>query len=88
MEDITMKTPINEIVIVTAMGFRKSKNLVAYPRKMEFRGATYNFVDAGLRCLMSCGGYIAEFLTLSDGTVDYHLRHDVKGGWTLLSIAS
>jgi hypothetical protein len=82
------KIQINEQVMVTAMGFRKSKNLVAYPRKMEFRGSTYSFVDAGLRCLMNCGGQIAEFLTLSDGVADYHLKHDMQNGWILLSIAS
>lgn len=81
------KIPINEQVIVTSMGFRK--NLVAYPRRMEFRGVTYNFIDAGLRCLVRHGERIAEIITLSDGTADYHLRSDNHGGgWTLLSIAS
>lgn len=76
---------INEQVIVTAMGFRK--NLVAYPRRMEFRGTTYNFIDAGLRCLILCGGCIAEIITLSDGLSNYRLRTDNNGGnWTLLSI--
>lgn len=79
------KTQINEQVIVTAMGFRK--NLVTYPRRMEFRGATYNFIDAGLRCLINCGGRIAEVITLSDGKADYRLRTDNNGNnWTLLSI--
>jgi len=78
---------INEPVAVTAIGFRK--NLVAYPRRMEFRGVTYNFIDAGLRCLVRHGGLIAEIITLSDGTSDYHLRTDNRGGnWMLLSIAS
>ncbi|HZJ34606.1 MAG TPA: hypothetical protein VFD55_01155 [Candidatus Angelobacter sp.] len=81
------KTQINEQVTITAMGFRK--NLVTYPRRMEFRGATYNFIDAGLRCLIRCGDCIAEIITLSDGTADYYLRTDNQGGdWTLLSIAS
>jgi len=80
------QTHINEQVTVTAMGFRK--NLVAYPRRMEFRGSTYNFIDAGLRCLVRHGGLIAEIITLTDGTADYHLRSDNHGGnWTLLSIA-
>ena len=82
-----MKTPINEAVTVTAMGFRKNKGMVAYPRRIEFRGATYNFIDAGLRCLINCGGRIAEILTLSDGNNDYHIRHDSNGVWTLISIA-
>jgi hypothetical protein len=88
MEEFIMKkTQINEQIVVTSMGFRK--NLVAYPRRMEFQGATYNFIDAGLRCLVRRGERIAEFLTLSDGTADYYLRSDNCGSdWTLLSIAS
>ncbi len=82
------KTHINEEVTVSSMGFRKSKNLIAYPRKIEFRGSTYSFIDSGLRCLINCGGRIVEILTLSDGTANYHLRHDKDGIWTLLSIAS
>ena len=81
------KVHINEQVVVTVLGFRK--NLVAYPRRMEFRGATYNFIDAGLRCLVRKGGLIAEIITMSDVVADYYLRTDNNGGnWTLLSIAS
>jgi hypothetical protein len=81
------KLHVNEQVSVTALGFRK--NLIAYPRRMEFRGITYNFIDAGLRCLVRRGSCMAEIITLSDGKADYHLRTDNNGGnWTLLSIAS
>ena len=81
------KVLVNEQVTVTVLGFRK--NLVAYPRRMEFRGVTYDFIDAGLRCLVRHGERIAEIITLSDGKSDYHLRSDNRGGnWTLLSIAS
>ena len=81
------KVDINEQVHVTAVGFRK--NLVAYPRRMEFRGVTYNFIDAGLRCLVRHGGIIAEVITLSDGMANYFLRTSNCGNdWTLLGIAS
>jgi len=84
---VMIKVQINEQVIVTALGFRK--NLVAYPRRMEFRGKTYNFIDAGLRYLVRCSGRNAEFITLSDGTADYYLRSDNRGvSWMLLSICS
>ena len=78
---------VNEQVAVTQMGFKK--NLSAYPRRMEFRGVIYDFLDAGLRCLVSTGGHIAEIITLTDGKQDFQLRTDNNGGnWTLLSIAS
>ena len=81
------KLEVNEQVIVTSLGFRK--NLVAYPRRIEFRGSSYSFIDAGLRCLIRQGEKIAEVITLSDGVSDYRLRSDNCGtNWTLLSIAS
>lgn len=81
------KTKVNEQVTITAIGFRK--NLIAYPRRMEFHGVTYNFIDAGLRCLVRYGGRMAEIITLSDGMANYYLRTDNQGhDWTLLSISS
>ena len=83
MERININLP----VVVTAIGFRK--NLVAYPRRIEFDGKTYNFIDAGLRCLVRSGNKIAEIFTLSDGESEYCLRSENNDGrWTLLSIAS
>jgi len=84
---VMVQTNINEQVTITSMGFRK--NLVAYPRRMEFRGATYNFIDAGLRCLVKHGTALAEIVTLTDGAAKYYLRSDNSGGnWTLISIKS
>lgn len=81
------RTQINEQVQVTVMGFKK--DLAAYPRRMVYQGATYDFLDAGLRCLVRHGGRIAEILTLSDGRANFHLRRDNHGGnWTLLSISA
>ncbi len=79
------KITINEQVSVTRLGFRK--NLSAYPRQMEFRGRVYDFIDAGLSCLVGAGDKVASIVTLSDGIADYQLRSDNFGGsWTLVSI--
>jgi hypothetical protein len=76
---------VNEPVAITKMGFKK--NLAAYPRRMEFRGSVYEFIDAGLSCLVRSGEQIAQIITLSDGQSLYRLRSDNHGGnWTLLSI--
>lgn len=81
------KVDFNEQVSVTAMGFRK--NLSAYPKRMEFRGVTYSFIDAGIRCLIKHGSVIAEVITVSDGAKDYFLKTDnCSNNWTLLGIAS
>ena len=81
------KAKINKNVTVTAVGFRK--NMITYPKRIEFDGKTYDFIDAGLRCLIKHGERIAEILTLSDGHNDYHLRRDNKAdNWILLKITA
>lgn len=78
---------VNEQVNVTQLGFKK--NLTAYPRRMEFRGSVYEFLDAGLRCLVRSGDHLAEIITLTDGNEQFRLRSDNRGGnWTLLNIVS
>ena len=77
---------INEQVAVTQLGFKK--NLAAYPRRMEYRGSVYQFLDAGLSCLIRTGEQMAQIITLTDGQSMYRLRSDNHGGnWTLLSIS-
>lgn len=79
------RVTINEQVAVTQMGFKK--NLSAYPRRMEFQGTIYEFLDAGLRCLVRTGNQVAEILTMTDGKQQFQLRTDNQGGnWTLVSI--
>lgn len=81
-----MKTFINSPVAVTAMGF--GRDLRAYPRRIEFEGMTYHFIDAGIRAIIRQGDATAQILTMTDGTRSYRLRSDTHGSsWTLLSIA-
>jgi hypothetical protein len=78
---------VNEQVAITQMGFKK--NLSAYPRRMEFRGTIYEFLDAGLHCLVKAGNNITEIITMTDGKSQFKLRTDNQGGnWTLVSIYS
>lgn len=76
---------INEQVNVTAFGFRK--DLASYPKRIVYQGATYDFIDSGIRCIIRQSGAIAEVLTLTDGIADYLLKTDNRGfSWTLLGI--
>jgi len=78
-------TNINQQVDITKMGFKK--NLEAYPRQMEYNGGSYEFIDAGLRCMVRHGERMAQILTMTDGHAQFRLRSDNRGGnWTLLSI--
>ncbi len=78
-------TTINKEVSVTRVGFKK--NLTAYPQEVEYNGATYNFIDAGISCIIRSGERIARIFTLTDGHSEFRLRSDNNGGaWVLLSI--
>ena len=82
---MTQSTTITTPVTVTAKGF--GRDLRAYPRRMEYGGTSYQFLDAGIRTVIRSGSAIAQILTMSDGAHDYRLRSDNHGGsWTLLSI--
>ena len=79
-------TTINSPVSVTAMGF--GRNLRAYPRRIEFGGASISFTDAGIRTVVNTGGRVAQVLNMSDGLRSFCLRSDNNGGsWMLLSIS-
>ena len=80
-----MKTykSINSPVDVTALGF--GRNMRTYPRRMEFEGATYSFIDAGLRTIIRSGENVSHIFTMTDGTRDYRLRSS-GSGWTLLGM--
>lgn len=82
-----MKQSINKPVTITALGFRR--NTVAYPRRMEFDGRCYEFIDAGLSAIVKKGEHITRILTMTDGHKDFRLRSDNRGGvWTLLDITA
>ena len=77
-------TLINSPVDITALGF--GRNMRTFPRRMQYGGTTYNFVDAGLRTTLRKGEVVAQIFTMSDGANDYRLKSD-NGCWTLLGIA-
>ena len=61
----------------------------AYPRRMEFDGKSYDFIDAGISCIVKSGERITQILTMTDGEQQFKLRSDNKGGsWTLVNMLS
>lgn len=80
-------TIINKEVTVTRLGFKK--DLRAYPRQVEYEGETYDFIDAGISCIVRSGERIAQILTMTDGNAQFRLRGDERGSaWTLVSISA
>lgn len=76
-------TSINSPVDITAIGF--ARNMRTFPRRMEFEGTTYDFIDAGLRTVIRSGERVAQIFTMTDGAHDYRLKSD-GGRWTLLGM--
>lgn len=82
-----MNNTINKPVTITSVGF--GKNLTVVPRQMEYDGKIYDFVDAGLACVIRHGDRLSRIMTMTDGRKQFRLRSDSRGGiWTLLSIAA
>lgn len=75
---------INRPVAITALGFGRDMRIL--PRRIEFEGISYTFVDTGIRTTIKSGGKIAQILTMSDGERTFRLKSDSRG-WTLLGIS-
>ncbi|NCU37923.1 hypothetical protein EOL96_02590 [Candidatus Saccharibacteria bacterium] len=78
-----MTKTINSPVSITAIGF--GRNLCAYPKRMEWQGKTFCFIDKGIRATIRRGESIMSTVTLSDGTQNFCLRAEGER-WTLLSV--
>lgn len=74
-------TTINSPVVVTAIGF--DREMHAYPRRMEWQGRVYDFIDSGLR--VRRGQLHDGTITMSDGIQSFCLRRAGEG-WTLLDV--
>ena len=78
-----MTNSINIPVSITAIGF--GRNMQAYPRRMEWAGRTYQFIDRGICVVARRGESIMSTVTMSDGSQNFRLRQ-TGGVWTLLSV--
>ena len=79
---------VNAEVEVTALYFRPVKSdprLKSFPKRMEWGGREYNFVEEGLRYLVRKGQELIQLFDMSDGQATYRLRQD-GDHWTLLTV--
>lgn len=74
---------INSPVSITAIGF--GRDMRAIPKRMEWGGRTYCFIDKGIRATIRRGETMAATVTMSDGERSFCLREH-GGAWTLLSV--
>jgi hypothetical protein len=80
------RTNINKEVNITAWYFRNRKQLVSFPKRMEFGQQEYVFAE-GLRYLVQKGKSVVQLFDMTDGDSNYRLRYDNDEQiWTLVSI--
>lgn len=79
-----MKTnSINSPVSITAIGF--GRDMQPIPKRMEWGGRTYHFIDRGIRVIARRGESVMSTVTMSDGCQSFCLRHEGTI-WTLLAV--
>lgn len=78
---------IKEEVNVTSVYFRPGRRLKGFPKRMEYEGCEYTFVESGLRYLVRKGQQLIEIFDMTDGVHDYRLQFDETDNiWTLIGI--
>ncbi|HUC89894.1 MAG TPA: hypothetical protein VMR45_03765 [Patescibacteria group bacterium] len=86
------RVTINKEVYVSELYFRShgeaQNDLKSYPRRMEFDGRDYTFMD-GLRYLVHKGQQLVQVFDMTDGSRDYRLKFDASHkSWTLVDMTS
>jgi hypothetical protein len=81
------RVTINREVSVTALYFRNNGNMKSFPKRMEYEGHEYTFVESGLRYLVQKGQQLVQIFDMTDGIANYRLKFDSRNHlWTLIDI--
>lgn len=79
MKNVSINSPVS----ITAIGF--GRDMQPIPKRMEWSGRTYHFIDRGVRIISRRGERVMSTVTMSDGEQSFCLRQS-GGCWTLLSV--
>jgi hypothetical protein len=82
------RVTINKEVNVPELYFKNETGLKTFPRRMEFNGREYTFMD-GLRLLVHKGQQLIQIFDMTDGARDYRLSfNDSERSWTLVDMSA
>ena len=83
------RVAINKEVSVTAVYFRGQQRggLKSFPKRMEYQGQEYTFMESGLRFLVQKGQQLVQIFDMTDGEANYRLKCDGDRQWTLVGIS-
>lgn len=77
---------VEKEVNVPEVFFKDTGTLTGFPRRMEFDGREYAFMD-GLRYLVHKGQQLVQVFDMTDGARDYRLKFDnAQHSWTLIDM--
>jgi hypothetical protein len=80
-------TIINKEVRVTSVYFRPGRHIKGFPKRMEYEGREYTFIESGLRYLVQKGQQLIEIFDMTDGSRNYRLKFDREAQmWTLIGV--
>lgn len=80
------RVAINKEISVTAVYFQNGRELKSFPKRIEFDGREYTFMN-GLRYLVQKGQKLIQVFDMTDGQAEYRLRFDTHDKlWTLVDI--
>ncbi len=86
--NVTTRTPINKEVAITGLYFRGGHHMKSFPKRMEFNGQEYTFVESGLRYLIQKGQKLVELFDMTDGVNSYRLKFETdQNTWTLVGMS-
>lgn len=86
--DTTTRTTLNKEVAVTGVYFRNGRKLTAFPRRIEFEGREYTFIESGMHYLIQKGNQLVELFDMTDGQNNYRLKFDNSARiWTLVGVS-
>ncbi len=78
---------VNKEVNITALYFRNRRQLKSFPKRMEYNGNTYTFLESGLQYLIQRGQKMIQIFDMTDGRDTYRLKFDDAAfNWTLVNI--
>jgi hypothetical protein len=81
------RVAINKEVAVTALYFHNNGQMKSFPKRMEYNGREYTFVESGLRFLVQKGQQLVQIFDMTDGNTTYRLRFsDQEQLWTLVDM--